>query len=100
LSNIPENINEELAALEADLVKMKSEAPREWKKAIIRWGITIILYTVFWNNEWVQWSLWIAIPLIILNILSMIVLPYFIEKKLNKVRELYQDEDYYKNLKG
>jgi phosphatidylglycerophosphate synthase len=99
LTTVPKDINQELAAIEADLANMKSEASRKWKRAIIRWSITLLLYFALWNNEWVRWSLWITIPIIILNILSMVLLPYFIQKKLNKVRELYQDEDYYNNIK-
>lgn len=99
MTPIPKDINEELAAIETDLANMKSDATRKWKRATIRWGITLIVYIALWNNEWVRWSLWVTIPLIILNILSMVLLPYFIQRKLNKVRELYQDEDYYKNLK-
>ena len=54
---------------------------KRWIKSIIRWILTIILYIVFWDKEWVRWSLWIVLPMALINLGYMLLAPRLFQAK-------------------
>jgi hypothetical protein len=41
---------------------------RRWVRLIIRETLTVALYILFWKYAWVRWSLWVVMPLALLNL--------------------------------
>ncbi len=60
------------------------------KKAInwlIRTVIAIILYIIFWDYDWVRWSLCIYIPLNLLGFIIIFAIPYYLKRKQEKLEK-------------
>ena len=54
---------------------------------LIRTIIAIVLYVVFWDNEWVRWSLWIYVPLNLFGLVTLFIVPYLLKKRTRKPRK-------------
>ena len=61
------------------------------KKKLIRWAIrtaiAVILYVIFWEYQWVRWSLWIYAPLNIIGLAFILYLPKMLKKKQEKIEK-------------
>ena len=62
------------------LVFQKSLRKR-WIKSIIRWILTLILYVVFWDKEWVRWTLWVILPMALINLGYLLMAPRLFQNK-------------------
>lgn len=60
---------------------------------VIRTVIAVILFYLFWEQQWVKWLLWIYIPLNLFFLMSIFIMPYFLKKKINKTRQIVEDLD-------
>ena len=60
--------------------------PAYKKRKLILWGIrnsiSVVLYVIFWNYNWVQFSLYFTIPLSLLSLLAILAMPYFLKRKI------------------
>ena len=64
----------------APLVFQKALRKR-WIKSIIRWILTLILYVVFWDKAWIRWSLWIVLPMSLINLGYLLMAPRLFQNK-------------------
>ena len=86
--NDNENLHTESADLTYEALIFQKALRKRWIKSIIRWILTIILYIVFWDKEWVRWSLWIILPLALINLSFMLVTPRLFKGKQNKQNKI------------
>lgn len=60
--------------------------PAYQKKKLVLWGIrnsiSVVLYVIFWNYNWVQFSLYFTIPLSLLSLLAILAMPYILKRKI------------------
>ncbi len=87
-------------SLEEELKNIESEdifSPFYRRKKLIRYGIrtliALIIYLVFWENDWVRWSLWVYIPLNLLGLGAIFLGPYLAQRKLEKVRHKLKEAE-------
>lgn len=68
---------------------VKTIDPKFRKKKLIFWAIrniiSAILYYIFWENYWVQMSLYVTIPLSIFSLLMIFLAPIFIKSQFKKI---------------
>lgn len=61
------------------------------RKKIITWfirtTIAVVLAIIFWEYTWVQWALYIYIPLNIIVLIMILLVPYFLRKKQEKLEK-------------
>ena len=81
MSNFNEYLKTESPDLDIEAVLFQKALRKKWIKSIIRWILTIILYIVFWDKEWVRWSLWIVLPMALINLGYMLLMPHFFQQK-------------------
>ena len=81
------------ADFEREIEKAEGEAiffPEYRRRRLILWGIrtTIlaILYIIFWRYEWVRWTLVVSVPLSILFLVSLLVGPRLLRRKIEHAR--------------
>ncbi|MEM6629578.1 MAG: hypothetical protein AAF694_07890 [Bacteroidota bacterium] len=86
-SDLPTSLKEELEEIEASPYLSASYKRNKLQKYVIRTILAFILFIVFWEYEWVRWSLWFYVPLNLLGLGSIYLMPYLVGKKLAKVRE-------------
>lgn len=82
------------AELQREIEKAEGEAiffPEYRRRRLILWAIrtTIlaILYIIFWRYEWVRWTLVVSVPLSILFLVSLLVGPRLLRRKIERVQE-------------
>ncbi len=51
---------------------------------LVRTAALAILYVLLWRYSWIKWTLWITIPVCILNITSIFTWKYLLQRKINK----------------
>lgn len=54
---------------------------------LIRTIIAIVLYILFWEYEWVRWSLWIYVPLNLFGLVMLFIVPSYLKKKHEKLEK-------------
>ena len=54
---------------------------KRWIKSIIRWILTLILYVVFWDKAWVRWTLWVILPMALINLGYLLMAPRLFQNK-------------------
>jgi|GEM_PF-1918938 len=64
---------------------------KRWIKSIIRWILTLILYFVFWEKAWVRQSLWIVLPLALINAGFLLFAPRLFQAKRTAAEEPNKD---------
>jgi hypothetical protein len=73
-----------------EIEKQEFLTPEFKKRKIILWIlrtiIAIVLYIIFWNYNWVKWSLAIYIPLNLFSILSIFFWRNSVKNKLDKIK--------------
>lgn len=86
-----ENFKNELEAISANNIFI----PAYKKKKLILWfirnTISVILYIIFGEYKWVQWSLWVTIPLSLFSLITITAMPYFLKIKTEKTNKKIND---------
>lgn len=63
-------------------------SPAYRRKKILQWFLRTaaltVLYILLWKYSWIKWTLWITIPVCILNIVSIFTWKYLLQQKINK----------------
>lgn len=96
-----DNLDDIRRSFEEELEKVKDSSvlsPEFRKKKVAIWcirtAITVTLYILFWEYEWVRWTLLLYIPLSLLSLISIYGWNYFLKRKIrstyNKIDEAEQ----------
>ena len=48
--------------------------------------LSVILYIIFWEYEWVRWTLVLYVPLSLFNLVMLLQYNKMLDKKLDKIR--------------
>lgn len=51
---------------------------------IIRTIISIVLYIIFWDHDWVKWSLTLTVPLSLFSLFTITISPYLLKRKIER----------------
>jgi hypothetical protein len=58
------------------------------RKKILQWflrtAVLTVLYILLWKYSWIKWTLWITVPICVLNIVSIFTWKYLLQQKINK----------------
>lgn len=80
-------------SFEKEIEKIKSEttlSPEYKRKKLIVWAIrttiAIALYVIFWEYNWVRWTLVLYIPLNLLGLLAIYGQNFLINKKIESTK--------------
>lgn len=65
----------------------KEYKKKKLTKYLIRTSVAIVVYFLFWDNQWMRWSLWIYAPLNLIGVMLIFLLPPYLNKKHNKLRK-------------
>ena len=65
----------------SELLVFQKALRKRWIKCIIRWILTLILYIVFWDKEWVRWTLWVILPMALINLGYLLMAPRLFQNK-------------------
>lgn len=91
MSNVKESLK---ASLQKDLDGISNEtvlSPAYRKRKLIMWAIrtliTVILYFIFWQYQWVRATLIVTIPLSVLSLLSIFSWNYLLKRKMQATRK-------------
>jgi hypothetical protein len=51
---------------------------------VLRTLIVSVIYILLWKYSWIRWTLWITVPICVLNIVSIFTWKYLLQQKINK----------------
>jgi hypothetical protein len=79
--------------------------PAYQKKKLVLWGIrnsiSVVLYVIFWDYNWVQFSLYFTIPLSLLSLLAILAMPYILKRKIASAKlRIQETESQMKEVEG
>ena len=60
---------------------------------IIRTSLSVVLYIIFWEYNWVRWSLLLAIPLSLASLFLIVGSSYIIKRKIEKTTKKIEEVD-------
>lgn len=60
---------------------------------LIRVLIAVILYAIFWEHEWVRWTLWVYVPLTLFALLSIWGWQPMLNRKIRSTRKKLDDAE-------
>jgi hypothetical protein len=81
-----EALQQKLARLEIMRAIMQPSLRGRWKRLIIRETLTVALYVIFWKHAWVRWSLYIVVPMVLLNLGMLSALTWGLPRKIEKLK--------------
>lgn len=90
---ITDSFKRELEAVSTDKVLDPAYRKRKLGLWIVRATIAIVLYIIFWKYDWVKWTLLLTIPASLFSLFTIVVYPYLIEKKIEKVRRKIEEAE-------
>lgn len=89
--DIRESFDKELESVSQNTVLSPAYKKRKIIFWIVRTSIAAVLYVIFWEHEWVRWSLWIVAPLSILSLAAIFAMEYFLKKKIERVHKKLEE---------
>jgi len=81
-----EVLQQKLARLEIMRATMQPSLRGRWTRLIIRETLTVALYIIFWKYAWVRWSLYVVVPLVLLNLGMLSALTWGLPRKIEKLK--------------
>ncbi len=54
---------------------------------VIRTILTIVIYVVFWETEWVAWTLVVVVPMNLFSLIMIFAGPIMLRQKAEKIKE-------------
>ena len=73
------------------------------KKKLIAWciraALSIVIYLLFWKFSWIRWTLWVTIPLSAFSLLSIVLFPKLLQKRIERTRTALKNADELLNTK-
>lgn len=79
-------LQQKLERLEIIYATMQPSLRGRWTRLVIREMLTVALYIIFWKYAWVRWSLWVVVPLVLLNLLILSALTWGLLRKIEKLK--------------
>jgi hypothetical protein len=71
--------------------------PAYRKKKLVLWAlrttISVILYVIFWEHNWVKWSLFLTIPLSLFSLFTIIGSPYLLKRKIEQTKKKIEETE-------
>ena len=81
-----EALQQKLARLEIMHATMQPSLRGRWTRLLIRETLTVALYIIFWKHAWVRWSLYIVVPLVLLNLGLLSALTWGVPRKIEALK--------------
>ncbi len=81
-----EALQQKLARLEIMRATMQPSLRGRWTRLFIRETLTVALYIIFWKYAWVRWSLYVVVPLVLLNLGMLSALTWGLPRKIEKLK--------------
>jgi len=53
---------------------------------IVRTGLSVVLYVIFWKYEWIRWTLIAYVPLSLFNLIMILGFNNILDKRVSKIR--------------
>lgn len=85
-NSLKNNLESELSKIEEEKIFSSEYRSKKLITYLIRTGLALTLYILFWQHQWVKWSLTVYIPLNLLSLFSIFGLYYLLKRKLERVR--------------
>lgn len=71
--------------------------PAYRKKKLVLWAIrttiSLTLYVIFWEHNWVKWTLLLTIPLSLLSLFTIIGSPYLLKRKIERTKKKIEETE-------
>ena len=87
-----EALQQKLARLEIMHATMQPSLRSRWIRLAIRETLTVVLYIIFWKHAWVRLSLYVVVPLVLLNLGMLSALTWGLPRKIEKLKAQLGEE--------
>lgn len=88
---MPGSYKDELKKEADELYTMHALTKAYRKRKLIAWGLrtilTIVIYIICWEYEWIRWTLIAYIPLSLFNLLVLLGWNPLLKRKLRQIKE-------------
>lgn len=92
-TSLTDNFKKELDAVSANTILDSSYRKKKLVLWLVRTVILVVLYVIFWEHNWVKWSLVGTVPLSLFNLFMLVAAPYFLKKKTERTEEKIKDAE-------
>lgn len=92
-NNFKKTFEEDIQKIESEEMLSPDYQKKKLIKYVVRTIIAIIIYVVFWEYEWVRWTLWFYVPLNLLGLVALLGMPFLMKRKLKKTIQRIDDLD-------
>lgn len=93
MEDFKQQFEEELNKAQENTVLSPKYKRKKLMIYVIRTTISIVLFYMFWEYNWVRWFLVLYIPLNLFSLVSIFGWTYFLNKKINQTREKIEELD-------
>ncbi|MCR6639660.1 MAG: hypothetical protein NVV82_11935 [Sporocytophaga sp.] len=86
-----ESIKRELEILSNSPILMKEYRQKKLLLWLVRTLMTILIYVLFWEYNWVKWTLILTVPLNLFSLFTIVGSGYLLKRKIEKLRNKLND---------
>jgi len=86
-STLIESFEKELESATTNTILDPAYRKKKFVLWTVRATISIALYIVFWEYNWVKWSLLLTVPLSLFSVLTIIGSPYLLKRKIKRTKK-------------
>ncbi|MBX2889308.1 MAG: hypothetical protein KF734_00115 [Saprospiraceae bacterium] len=86
-------LEQKLARLEIIYAVMQPSLRSRWIRFAIRETLTVALYVIFWKYAWVRWSLYLVVPLVLVNLLILSALTWGLPRRIKQLNQQLKQLD-------
>ncbi len=92
-NNLKNQFNQELAGLPGNQILSSEYRKKKLITYLIRTGVAIVLYFLFWKYQWVRWSLVVYVPLNLFSLFSIFGWSFFLKRKIERTKRKIEEAD-------
>lgn len=89
-----ESIKRELEILSNSPILMKEYRQKKLLLWLVRTLMTILIYVLFWEYNWVKWTLLITVPLSLFSLFTILGSGYFLKRKIERLKHKLKDMEW------
>jgi hypothetical protein len=90
---LSESFKNELDTISSNTILDPSYSRKKLILWFIRTTITIVLYIIFWEHNWVRWSLLLTVPLNLFSLFTIVGSPYLLKRKIERTKQKLSSAD-------
>ena len=91
MSDFKERFEDEMLQAQQETFMSPEYRRKKLMMYLIRTLIAVAIFYFLWDQSWIKWALYVYIPLNLLSLLSILLWPYIIKRKMQRTRQRIEE---------